>query len=77
MLESDRLHWEKSEVVDQADFLLDEGLAVADAGEQAVVTGFGKGAFANFFFRDKQSAAGFLVGVLRTVGHESGDGAAR
>ena len=32
----DGLHRQEGEVVDEADFFLDEGLAVADAGEQAV-----------------------------------------
>src|ERR1035437_3590326 len=41
---SDRLDGQEGEVVDQADLLLDEGLAIADAGQQAVVAGPGKGA---------------------------------
>ena len=33
---------------------------------------FSEGALANFFFGDKESAAGGLVGVLGPVGHQSG-----
>ncbi len=65
-----RLHGQEGEVVDEADFFLHEGLAVADAGEQAVVARLSEGALANFFFGNKEAAAGGLVGVLRAVGHE-------
>ena len=52
----DRLHGQQGEVVDEADFFLHEGLAVANAGEQSVVARLGKGAFANLFFGNKEPA---------------------
>jgi len=44
------LHGEEGEVVDEADFALDEGFAVADSGEETVVTGFAEGALSDLFF---------------------------
>ena len=64
------LDGEEGEIVDEADFLLDEGLTVEDAGEEAVVAGFSEGALADLFFGDEEGAAGGLVGVLGLVGHE-------
>ena len=49
------------QVGDQGDFFLDEGLGVADAGEQAVVAGGGEGALANVFFRDEEAGAWGLL----------------
>ena len=65
-----RLHRQQGQVVDQADFLLHERLAVFHAREQAIVAGFGEGALADLVFGNKQGAAGGLVGILRPVGHE-------
>ena len=49
---------------------MDERFAVADAGEQAVVARLGEGALANLFFGNEEAAAGRLIGVLRTIGHQ-------
>ena len=69
---SDGLNGQEGQVVDETGLLLDEGLAIADPGEQAVVAGLGIGTLANLFFGNKERIAGRLVGVLRAVGHEGG-----
>src|ERR1700690_4215071 len=66
----DGLHGQEAEVVDEADFFLDEGLAVAHAGEEAVMARFSKSALANLLFRNEEARARGLVRVLRAVGHE-------
>ncbi len=71
-LKSDGLDGEQGEVVDEADFFLNEGVPVFDACQQAVVTGLGEGALADFFLGDEEATAGRLVGVLRLIGHERG-----
>jgi len=67
---SEGLNGHECEVVNQVDFFLHERLAVADPCQESVVAGFGKGALANLFFRNKEGAAGGLVGVLGAVRHE-------
>ena len=49
---------EEHEVFGQGYFFLDEGLGVADAGEEAVVAGGGEGALADVFFGDEEAGAG-------------------
>ncbi len=66
----ERLHRQEGEVVDEADLLLHEGLAVTNAGEEAVVAGFGECALANLFFWNEEASTSGLVGVLRAVGHQ-------
>jgi len=62
---SDGLNGQEGQVVDETGLLLDEGLAIADPGEQAVVAGLGIGTLANLFFGNKERIAGRL-------GHEGG-----
>ena len=62
---SNRLNWHQGQVVDEADFFLHKWLAVSDAGEKAVMAGFGEGALADLFFGNKEAAACGLVRVLR------------
>jgi hypothetical protein len=58
------LDGQEGEVVYHAHFLLHEGLAVTNAGQQTVVAGFSEGALADLFFGNKEGGAGGLVGVL-------------
>ena len=61
---------ERHEVGDAGYFALDEGFGVADAGEQAVVTGSGEGALTDVFLGDEEASAGGLGSVLGAVGEE-------
>ena len=56
--------------MDAGDFALDEGLGVANAGQQAVVAGGGEGALADVFFGDEKACSGGLRSVLRAVGQQ-------
>ena len=58
------LNGEKHEVFDEADFLLDEGLSVTNACEQAVVPRCGEGALADVVLGNEEESAGGLIGVL-------------
>src|SRR6266568_983190 len=69
-LDSDGLHGQERQVVDQPDFLLYEGLAVTHACQKTVVARFRKRSFANLFLRDEELAGCFLIRVLRFVSHE-------
>ena len=51
---SERLHGQEGEIVDETNLFLHEGLAVANAGEQAVVARLGEGALANLLFGNKE-----------------------
>jgi hypothetical protein len=64
------LHWKKHDVVNKADFFLNERLGVADAGEQAVVARGGEGSLANLFFGDEEAGAVGLRAVLGAIGEE-------
>ncbi len=61
---------ERHEVGDAGYFALDEGFGVADAGEQAVVTGSGEGALTDVFLGDEEAGADGLRSVLRAVGEQ-------
>ncbi len=61
----DGLDGDQGQVVYEAYFALDEGFAVLDSGEEAVVAGFGEGAFADFFFGGHCPAAGWRTGIGR------------
>ena len=66
----DRLHRKKHKVIHQADLFLNKGFGIAHACKQPVVTRFRKGSFADLFFRNEESAALRLKGILRTIGEQ-------
>ena len=66
----DGLDGKVHEVADEGHLFLDEGLGVADAGEQTVVPGGGEGALADVGLGDKETAAAGLIGVLGAIGEE-------
>src|SRR6185437_10559407 len=66
----DRFHRDGRYVLDQANFLLQEWLAVGDSCERAVEARHGFDAGADFGASRKDIFAGFLVTELRLVGHE-------
>jgi hypothetical protein len=66
----DALDGQGHQVGDAGYFALDEGLGVADAGEEAVVAGGGEGALADVVFGDEEAGSGGLGSVLGAVGEE-------
>ena len=64
------LNRKKYQVINQADFFLNEGLCIANASEQAIVTGSREGSFANLFFGDEEACAFRLGAVLRAIGQQ-------
>src|SRR6185437_1904429 len=66
----DRFHRDGRYILDQANFLLQEWLAVCDSCERAVEARHGFDAGTDFGASGKDIFAGFLVTELRLVGHE-------
>jgi len=64
------LNRKKYQVINQADFFLNEGLCIANASEQAIVTGSREGSFANLFFGNEQAGTFRLRAVLRAIGQQ-------
>ena len=64
------LNRKKYQVINQTDFFLNEGLCIADASEQAIMTGSREGSFANLLFRNEEADTFRLRAVLRAVGQQ-------
>src|ERR1700679_4018118 len=61
---------QEHQVFGEPDLLLDEGLGIADPGEETVVARGGEGALPDIFLGDEEAAALRLGGVLGAVRHQ-------